>query len=313
MANQDLVVAIDGSGSVQQSGFDILKKFAETVVSRYQTKYYGRKQAKIGICQFGNGEIMADGKTITPAINVQPLTFDKSAVLDAVKGLAFKKGFTNMAQAFATAEDMFTQKSRRSAQQAVLVISDGKPSFSFETTGQVEQLDDKSIMRYFVVVSDQGMNSNSMAQIKSWASQPWSTNVVHVPGLDQLDGDIQMWAQQAVTKFCPQAYSPGQREKFEHSNELQKVYSGGWCRSINRWRWHGWIKGRGKARRRCKAKAVALGRQVFLITTNRWHRSWTACWTGNMAVSPTQYDQWFQDKANPECSAGWYNSVYYDM
>jgi hypothetical protein len=77
ISNQDLVVAIDGSGSVQEAGFDILKKYAETVVSRYQTRYYGRTKVKIGVCLFGNGEIMADGKSVTPAINVQALTFSK--------------------------------------------------------------------------------------------------------------------------------------------------------------------------------------------------------------------------------------------
>lgn len=316
-AMQDVVVAIDGSGSVQQSGFDTLKKFAETVVSRYQTKYYGRKRAKMGICQFGNGEIMSDGKTITPAIIVQSLTFNQQDVLNAVKGLPFKKGFTNMAQAFATAETMFTQKSRRNAQQAVLVISDGKPSFSFETTSQVEQLDDKNIMRYFVVINDQGMNSAAMSQIKSWASQPWSTNVVHVPGLDQLDGDIQMFAQAAVTKFCPQAYSPSKREHFEHDYEMQKVYAGGWCRNVRRWRWHGWQRGsRSSAMRRCKAKATKLGRQTFLVTNRNWWWGWRhqymGCYSFEMTVSPEQYDQWFNDKANPQCSQGWARNRYWD-
>jgi len=319
-ANQDLVVAVDGSGSVQESGFDILKKFAETVISRYQTKYYGRERVKIGICQFGNGEIMADGKTITPAISVQPLTSSKSAVMDAVKGLAFKKGFTNMAQAFATAEDMFTKNSRRSAYQAVLVISDGKPSFAFETTSQVEQLDEKSIMRYFVVVSDQGMNSNAMTQIKSWASQPWSTNVVHVPGLDQLDGDISTWAQKAVTKFCPQSYSPGKREEREHSEAVQKVYAGGYCRSYTKWRWGRWTntRNRRKARQRCKALADSRGHQGFFLG-HHWWWLWHApqygfpCWTVDMSVTPAQYDQWFQDKANPACAAGWQRIWWLDM
>jgi len=303
IANQDLVVAVDGSGSVQSAGFDILKTYTETVVSRYQTKYYGRNKVKIGICQFGNGEIMADGKSITPAINVQALTFSKNAVLTAVKGMTFKKGFTNMAQAFATAENMFTQKSRRSAQQAVLVISDGKPSFSFETESQVSQLDDKSIMRYFVVINDQGMNSDAMTQIKSWASAPWSTNVVHVPGLEQLEGDIQTWTQKAVTKFCPQAYSPGTREKYEHAYKMQKVYSGGWCSGVHQWNRKGWIntRNRGKAKRICRKEAKRLDHQIFTLIKTR-NRQF--CWTGKLPVSPTLYDQWFQDKTNPECPNG---------
>jgi len=298
-ARQDVVIAIDGSGSVQESGFDILKNFAETLVSRYQTRYWGRDRAQIGICQFGNGEIMADGTSITPAINVQSLTLDKPAVLTAVKGLVFKKGFTNMAQAFATAENMFMQKSRKGAQQAVLVISDGKPSFSFETTDQVKQLDEKNVMRYFVVISEQGVNS----VIKGWASQPWETNVVHVPGLEQLDGDIETWAQKAVTVFCPQSISPSQREKSEQRMEYQKVYTGGWCKSITHLTDHHWRAGKG-GRSWCKDKAAELGHQVFVAKTNE---DGTECFSGEMTVSPTQYEQWFDDKANPECADGWEN------
>jgi hypothetical protein len=310
-ANQDLIVAIDGSGSLQEAGFGILKKYAAQLISRYQTRYYGRKRVKIGVCQFGNGEIMSDGKTISPAINVQALTFNKNDAETAVKNLEHKKGFTNMAQAFAMASNMFTIGSRRNAQQSVLTITDGRPSFSFMTNEMVEQLDDKGIMRYFVVISDQGTDSDQMNQIKSWASQPWDTNVVHVPGLSQLDGDIDMWAQKALTKFCPQSYSPSRREKFEHRNKVQKVYRGGWCSAVTRWRWGGWINRR-RAVQQCRAKAAAAGKQVFLI--GRWHR-WAWCFIGDMAVSPTLYSQWFHDKANPECPGGkpWYNVWFYDF
>lgn len=305
MANQDLVVAVDGSGSVQQSGFDILKQFAETVVSRYQTKYYGRKRVKIGICQFGNGEVMPDGKTISPAINVKPLTFSKEDVLAAVQGLEFKKGFTNMAQAFATAEDMFTQGSRKGAQQAVMVITDGKPSFAWETTGQVQQLDDKSIMRYFVVVNEEPGDTDAMKQMKAWASQPWESNLVHVPGLETLHGAEEMWVQKAISHFCPKAYSPGVREKFEHANEVQKVYSGGYCSSTTDWVEHGPWEDRKTAWRKCKALTLEKGYQIFDLTPDNYARHYYGgqwyCWTGKLDVSPTLYDQWFQDKSDPQC------------
>ena len=65
-----------------------------------------------------------------------------------------KKGFTNMAQAFALAETMYTAAGRKCAQSALLVITDGKPSFQFQTNELVQQLDDKGVQRFFVVVSD---------------------------------------------------------------------------------------------------------------------------------------------------------------
>lgn len=68
VANQDLVIAIDGSGSVRADGFDILKKFVEKFLLRYQTEYWGAEAVKLSIVLFGNGVIMPDGKTVSPAI-----------------------------------------------------------------------------------------------------------------------------------------------------------------------------------------------------------------------------------------------------
>merc|ERR1719443_2097475 len=74
VANQDLIIAVDGSGSVRAGGFDILKKFVEKLLGRYQTMYWGGEAVKIGIVLFGNGVIMPDGKSVSPAILSTPLT-----------------------------------------------------------------------------------------------------------------------------------------------------------------------------------------------------------------------------------------------
>jgi hypothetical protein len=123
VANQDLVIAIDGSGSVRADGFDILKKFIEKFLLRYQTEYWGADAVKLSIVLFGNGVIMPDGKTVSPAILSSPLTFDMAAIETTVKNLPFKKGFTNMAQAFSAAETAFIQGSRRGSQSAVMVVT----------------------------------------------------------------------------------------------------------------------------------------------------------------------------------------------
>ena len=129
-----------------------------------------------------------------PAILSQPLTFDMAAVESAVSDLPFKKGFTNMAQAFSTAQVAFIQGSRRGAQSTVMVVTDGKPSFNFMTTQMVEQLDDKGIQRYFLVVSEEALDDAPYKMMKEWASQPWETNLVHVNGgLAVLDADTDLW------------------------------------------------------------------------------------------------------------------------
>jgi hypothetical protein len=52
-----------------------------------------------------------------------------AAVQTAVGAIAWQKGFTNMAQAFTLAEKLFLLGGREKAQEAILTIAGGKPSF----------------------------------------------------------------------------------------------------------------------------------------------------------------------------------------
>ena len=55
IAKQDLVIAIDGSGSLRTTGFDIISDFAAELVDRYKSKYFDNAAMKIGVVLFGNG------------------------------------------------------------------------------------------------------------------------------------------------------------------------------------------------------------------------------------------------------------------
>merc|ERR1719217_1467830 len=142
IAKQDLVISIDSSGSLREKGFKILKDFSAGLIDRYMGMYFGYEDMKIGVVQFGNGEIK-DDSSISDALLIQPLTSDMDKVKKAVEGMTYQKGFTNMAQAFGTAEKMFLLGGRRKAMSAVLTITDGKPSFLFQTYEKVMQLKDK--------------------------------------------------------------------------------------------------------------------------------------------------------------------------
>merc|ERR1719174_345916 len=107
-AMQDLVLAIDGSGSITEDNFEILKEYVGKLVKRYKDEVENTELMKVGIVQFGNGEILDDG-TISSALKILPLTSDMAEVESQITNLAFLKGFTNMAQALATAEPMFTE------------------------------------------------------------------------------------------------------------------------------------------------------------------------------------------------------------
>merc|ERR1719440_320079 len=150
-------------------------------------------------------------------MNLQPLNSDLEAIKTSITGMVQKKGFTNMAQAFSLAETMYTSAGRKGSQSALLVITDGKPSFQFQTNELVEQLDDKGVQRFFVVVSE---DEKTLDLMKGWASSPWETNLLHVPGMAPLEADNGMWAQKALTLFCPAAFSP----ELEAAKEESKGY-----------------------------------------------------------------------------------------
>jgi len=310
IAHQDLVVAIDGSGSLRVAGFDILKKFVEKLLARYQTEYFGSEAVKIGVVLFGNGVIMPDGKTVSPAILSQPLTFDMNAVVTAVKDLPFKKGFTNMAQAFSTAEVAFIQGSRRGAQSAVMMVTDGKPSFNFMTTQMVEQLEDKGIQRYFLVVSEESLADAPYKMMKEWASQPWETNLVHVTGgLAVLDADTDLWADKALVKFCPMSHSPSELEWEEANYGYAHVKDGGYCGDLVD---DNLLTTEAGNVEQCAALVSGSGAQSFIFGVSFASGK---CFTGTVSVDQAQFDEWQGNKKNPACNEadGWHTSTLYDF
>merc|ERR1719329_1729212 len=302
VANQDLLIAIDGSGSLGEEGFNALKGFAAELVSRYQGEYFGNSAMQVGVILFGNGIIMADDSTVSPAINSQALTSDMSAVKSAIEGLPYKKGFTNMAQAFALAEKMYTAAGRKGAQSALLVITDGKPSFAFQTSEFVQQLDDRGVQRFFVVVSESREDLN---QMKQWASEPWETNLIHVPGTEILQADEAVFAEKALTTFCPLSFSITQLEVQEESKGFMHVKDGGYCGE------------RGALLSKdvgddvaCAFLAQGAGAEAFLLGT--WFRK-GYCYASSMTVNAGQFSSWEEGRIAPTCPSGWIDSRIFDF
>jgi len=302
IAVQDLIIALDGSGSLREDGFNILKGFAVNLLARYQSEYFGSAAMKIGLIEFGNGIIMEDGVTVSPAMLVRTLTTDLTAVKSSIEGMVQKKGFTNMAQAFALAETMYTAAGRKGAQSSLLVITDGKPSFQFQTNELVQQLDDKGVQRYFIVVSESEKSVNLM---KTWASMPWETNLLHVPGLPILSADSELWAEKALTMFCPQSMSPQLNTVKETAGGFMHIKDGGYCGARGQL-----LSTDSFSAESCAFLAEGAGAQSFLLGTwfKRGH-----CMAGVMEVSHDQFTEWEAQRVNPECSTDWVSSFFYDF
>merc|ERR1740115_709782 len=57
VANQDLIIAIDSSGSVREDGFNILKNYVLELITKYEATYFGASAMQVGVVEFGNGII----------------------------------------------------------------------------------------------------------------------------------------------------------------------------------------------------------------------------------------------------------------
>jgi len=305
IAKQDLILAIDGSGSLTEDGFNILKNFVVALTEKYETEYFGSSAMQVGVLQFGNGVIMEDGVTVSPAINVQPLTADMALVKAALENLPYKKGFTNMAQAFALAEVMYTGAGRKGVQSAILVITDGKPSFKFQTNELVQQLDDKNVQRFFMVISESA--GDEIKTIQKWASQPWETNFIHVPGMEALRADESVWTQKATVMFCPMSMSPSATHAEEELSGYMLVKESGYCGE------RGGLLSQDVADVSvCAYLAQGAGAQAFLLGT--WFRR-GYCYSSPMVVDETQFSAWEAARLSPVCDldGGFTSSRIYDF
>jgi len=197
----DLVIAIDGSGSLTEEGFEVMKTFAAKLVKRFRAS--GPKKAKVGVVQFGNGRLDKD-RVVADAILVSDLSENIEDVSRKISGMSWRKGFTNLAQALLKARNALLG-GRTGAEHVVVVLTDGRPSFKTQARQAADGLHGSA--RLMVVQ----VHEVEEAVLKSFASAPWQTNYLHVPGKDALKSDYDAWAAQALVGACPGAASPSKK------------------------------------------------------------------------------------------------------
>merc|ERR1740139_196619 len=306
IAKQDLVIAVDGSGSIHAEGFKLVRNFTGELLKRYKSEYHAETTMQIGLVVFGNG-VIEDNGDISKAVLLRELSTDLAATREAAAGMQHQKGFTNMAQAFVLARKLLTQRGRKEAQSAVMTISDGKPSFLFETTEQANTLESKGIQRFMVGIAEYP-GSDEWQLMQTLASQPAFTNTVRVPGIDALQDGAGAFVEEAIVKFCPASMSPSLNLKEERSQGFILVRKAGYC---------GWL-GRMLGRKiyqpeRCAELARKAGAGAFSMG-KKWRRG--RCNVELFEFTCEIYKKWQNNPENPSCSwsgsGGFHSSSGYD-
>mmetsp|Transcript_99015 Transcript_99015/g.154806 ORF Transcript_99015/g.154806 Transcript_99015/m.154806 type:complete len:879 (+) Transcript_99015:94-2730(+) len=199
----DVVLAIDGSGSVTEKGFSIMKTFAEKLAKRLRG---GSDAVRLGLVQFGNGVLDVDN-IISDAVAVSPLTQNVADVVAAVSSLKWQKGFTNLAQAAMKSRDLIRLASPRSGSDAMVVfLTDGRPSFKTMAIRAMQEL--RASARVMVVHVKAYPERHNVEFLKSFATEPVEVNYLHIPGKKVLKLGYDEFAAKVIVQACKNVESP---------------------------------------------------------------------------------------------------------
>jgi uncharacterized protein YegL len=228
IAAMDMIIGIDASGSISEKGFDIMKTFAKMLLARFKTEAYGNSAVSVAVIQFGNGKLDDVSKVVSDAALISPLSTDLAAVKGAIDGMHWSKGFTNMAQAFMKATAILQRAPRKHASGTFLMITDGKPSFIFQTDKAVASF--KGRGRAVIVQVKQYAAKETKELMKRYASKPWQSNYILVEGGKAgLKADYVTYADKVLVSGCPRAESPKSILAMNMETGYQKMYEGWNC------------------------------------------------------------------------------------
>jgi len=233
IAQMDFVVALDGSGSLREKGYEILKEFTARLIERFKGEAYEAEAASVGVVQFGNGMVLPDkeshtGTVISPAKLVQGMSFDMKETAKAIRSTVWEKGFTNVAQAFSTAQTIMMNGGRKEKPSTILVITDGKPTFKFETWNKVKEVKDAGTKVVMVIINDK-LGKEDRDFMKKLASGPDNENVVKIPGIKKLKADMDTYVTKALVHSCSRSLSPSANGEMEATVGYAKLRENEWC------------------------------------------------------------------------------------
>eukprot|EP00415_Alexandrium_ostenfeldii_P000511 UN0511 len=187
----DLVLVVDGSGSVGKSGWDATIKFATMFLKGFDG---AGADAQVAIISFsgpysysymrkcagsGSGLDLAKDCKINM---VQHFSSDIPATQANVAKMSWPKGTTLTSQALELANSELTL-GRADAEKVVLVITDGIPVSSRSTSMSAKRLRSKARLMFGAVK----LSTRGLQYMVDWASKPTKENVLKINSFADLN------------------------------------------------------------------------------------------------------------------------------
>jgi len=178
----DVVLVLDGSGSIGQHGFDQTKKFAKAVVNQM---HVSADSALAGVVLFSRVSTIVSGMSSDPA-----------ALTSAIDSMDFPHSYTATGDAIMTALNLLAMGGRQDATSVIFVVTDGVPTWKDEAIEASDKARTQDSLR--LVFAGVGNNAD-YPFMETLASFPAQQNVIYISDYDALDamvGDL-------VADMCP--------------------------------------------------------------------------------------------------------------
>lgn len=172
-AELDLMLVLDGSGSIDQDEWNIIKSFSRGLANSFR---FGRNGAKFGIVQFaspGRGKVHLG------------LTGNRSTVMNKIKKMSKIGGSTDIGEGVRLAQRKIDQGGRNApTPHAMVILTDGAHNGRIDPENEALKARAKGTVVYVVAVDASSYYIDRY--INPMASDPDSQHVFEVDGLNDL-------------------------------------------------------------------------------------------------------------------------------
>merc|ERR1719420_151439 len=209
---QDIVILLDGSGSLGSAGWEAVKA-AGTALARafYKDADHG---AQVAVELFGGPRYWSDFHACTGALTagqtppdmattcglswVSHFSTDSTEISNAIQALTWPQSTTFTSGALAAAANELSN-GRADAQSIVFVITDGRPLRRSNTRAQSRLLRQKARLIWIPVTK-----FAPLSDVRRWASRPARDNVIVVDDFETLSE--QSTVNDLVASSCPNVH-----------------------------------------------------------------------------------------------------------
>lgn len=199
----DVVLLLDGSGSLGEEGFEEMKKAGAALARAFKT---GEEYAQVGVllfsgpptiekyhtCRNGTADLASDCRIQW----VSRFTTDMSTLAGMIENLKWPKGPALTSSALAVAESELIY-GRPGAESILITLTDGKTMDPRKTTSTAKRLRKRARLLWVPVT-----HGHSVSLVKQWASKPKRDNVLVLDSLSDLSATATI--NHIIADACPQ-------------------------------------------------------------------------------------------------------------